>query len=284
MAARPTSTSSWASGQSFEIGGIVSGKVDRDRRRPGRRRRRLQVRRPRPAERVGRRAAAASRATTSRSCSRAWKTRPARSSSRARRRTGCAPGRWSSPSTTRATSSRARSPARSRAACSSTSACNVFLPASQVDIRRPSDIADYIDQDIECMILKIDEEPAQHRRQPPQAHRDHARAAEEAAPRGDRGRPGPQGHGQEHRRLRRVRRPRRHRRPAAHHRHELGPDQPPQRHGQDRRPDRGHGPARRQGPREDRAGPQAEDRQPVGERRRQVPGRHPRHAARSSTS
>jgi small subunit ribosomal protein S1 len=33
---------------------------------------------------------------------------------------------------------------------------NVFLPASQVDIRRPSDIADYIDQDIECMILKID--------------------------------------------------------------------------------------------------------------------------------
>ena len=34
---------------------------------------------------------------------------------------------------------------------------NVFLPASQVDIRRPSDIADFIDQDIECMILKIDE-------------------------------------------------------------------------------------------------------------------------------
>ncbi|WP_074314631.1 30S ribosomal protein S1 [Singulisphaera sp. GP187] len=34
---------------------------------------------------------------------------------------------------------------------------NVFLPASQVDIRRPSDIADYIDSDIECMILKIDE-------------------------------------------------------------------------------------------------------------------------------
>ena len=101
--------------------------------------------------------------------------------------------------------------------------------------------------------------PAQHRRQPPQAHRDHPRAAEEAAPRRDRARPGPHRHGQEHRRLRRVRRPRRHRRPAAHHRHELGPDQPPQRHGQDRRPDRGHGPPRRQGPREDRAGPQAED-------------------------
>jgi len=34
---------------------------------------------------------------------------------------------------------------------------NVFLPASQVDIRRPSDIGDYINQTIECMILKIDE-------------------------------------------------------------------------------------------------------------------------------
>ncbi len=34
---------------------------------------------------------------------------------------------------------------------------NVFLPASQVDIRRPSDIGDYIGRDIKCMILKIDE-------------------------------------------------------------------------------------------------------------------------------
>jgi small subunit ribosomal protein S1 len=34
---------------------------------------------------------------------------------------------------------------------------NVFLPASQVDIRRPNDIGDYIGTDIECMILKIDE-------------------------------------------------------------------------------------------------------------------------------
>ncbi|MGL4943269.1 MAG: 30S ribosomal protein S1 [Thermoguttaceae bacterium] len=35
---------------------------------------------------------------------------------------------------------------------------NVFLPASQVDIRRPNDIGEYIDQDIKCVILKIDEE------------------------------------------------------------------------------------------------------------------------------
>ena len=34
---------------------------------------------------------------------------------------------------------------------------NVFLPASQVDIRRPNDIADYIGQELECEVLKIDE-------------------------------------------------------------------------------------------------------------------------------
>ncbi|VAX38772.1 SSU ribosomal protein S1p [hydrothermal vent metagenome] len=34
---------------------------------------------------------------------------------------------------------------------------NVFLPASQVDIRRPRDIAEFIGKDIECVILKIDE-------------------------------------------------------------------------------------------------------------------------------
>ena len=34
---------------------------------------------------------------------------------------------------------------------------NVFLPASQVDIRRPHDIADYIGQELECEVLKIDE-------------------------------------------------------------------------------------------------------------------------------
>ena len=35
---------------------------------------------------------------------------------------------------------------------------NVFLPASQVDVRRPPDIGDYIGQEIECKILKIDEQ------------------------------------------------------------------------------------------------------------------------------
>jgi small subunit ribosomal protein S1 len=34
---------------------------------------------------------------------------------------------------------------------------NVFLPASQVDIRRPADIGNFIGQEIECLVLKIDE-------------------------------------------------------------------------------------------------------------------------------
>jgi small subunit ribosomal protein S1 len=34
---------------------------------------------------------------------------------------------------------------------------NVFLPASQVDIRRPSDIGEFVGRSIDCVILKIDE-------------------------------------------------------------------------------------------------------------------------------
>ena len=34
---------------------------------------------------------------------------------------------------------------------------NVFLPASQVDIRRPHDIGDYIGRIVQCEVLKIDE-------------------------------------------------------------------------------------------------------------------------------
>ena len=34
---------------------------------------------------------------------------------------------------------------------------HVFLPASQVDVRRPNDIGEYIGQEIQCMVLKIDE-------------------------------------------------------------------------------------------------------------------------------
>ena len=34
---------------------------------------------------------------------------------------------------------------------------NVFLPASQVDIRRPHDIGEYIGKEVRCKILKIDQ-------------------------------------------------------------------------------------------------------------------------------
>ncbi|WP_437201698.1 30S ribosomal protein S1 [Planctomicrobium sp. SH664] len=34
---------------------------------------------------------------------------------------------------------------------------NVFLPASQVDVRRPADIGEFVGHEIECMILKIDD-------------------------------------------------------------------------------------------------------------------------------
>ncbi|RLS56283.1 MAG: 30S ribosomal protein S1 [Planctomycetota bacterium] len=34
---------------------------------------------------------------------------------------------------------------------------NLFLPASQVDIRRPSDIGDYMGRTVDCVILKIDD-------------------------------------------------------------------------------------------------------------------------------
>ncbi len=145
---------------------------------------------------------------------------------------------------------------------------NVFLPASQVDIRRPHDIGEYIGKTIECMVLKIDEA----RRNIVVSRRsliEIAAGREEGRPAQDaRSRPDPQGRGQEHRRFRRVRRPGRHRRPAAHHRHELGPHQPPQRDGQDRRRDRSEGPAHRLREGKDRPGPQAKAAQPVAERRR----------------
>ena len=34
---------------------------------------------------------------------------------------------------------------------------DAYLPGSQVDIRRPPDLAAYVDKEIECLILKIDE-------------------------------------------------------------------------------------------------------------------------------
>ena len=148
---------------------------------------------------------------------------------------------------------------------------NVFLPASQVDIRRPADIGDYIGRTIQCIVLKIDEARRNivvSRRALIEAERAEKKAQllAELEVGAD-----PQGRGQEHRRVRRVRRPGRDRRPAAHHRHELGPHQSSLGNGLHRPGNRGANPAHRPREGKDRPGPEAEDGQPVGQRRRQVP-------------
>ena len=180
-------------------------------------------------------------ATRSRSCSRPSRTRPARSSSATARRSGRRNGKTVIAKHKEGDVVTGKVTRKIKGGLLVDIGVNVFLPASQVDIRRPPDIADYIGQDHRVHDPQDRREPAQHRRQPPQADRDHARDSRRSScsteiavgqvRKGD---------GQEHRRLRRVRRPGRHRRPAAHHRHELGPDQPSQRHGQDRPADRGH--------------------------------------------
>ena len=103
----------------------------------------------------------------------------------------------------------------------------VFLPASQVSLRRTADISEFIGQEIEARIIKIDEQRMNivvSRRKLVEEQRE---AAKKKLLGGDPGGRDPPRRGQEHRRLRRVRRPRRHRRPAAHHRHELDTHQPP---------------------------------------------------------
>ena len=87
---------------------------------------------------------------------------------------------------------------------------HVFLPASQVDIRRPADIGQFIGKTIECKILVIDEGRRNivvSRRQLIEDQRVALREKLLAELE-----PGqtPQGHRQEHRRLRRLRRPGRH--------------------------------------------------------------------------
>ena len=149
---------------------------------------------------------------------------------------------------------------------------NVFLPASQVDIRRPADIGDYIGRHHPVPRAEDRRSAAEHRRQPPRADRSGA-GGEEGPVAGRAGSgPAPQGRREEHRRVRRLRRPRRHRRPAAHHRHELGPHQPPLRNGGHRPGNRSADPAHRLREGEDRPGPEAEDAPAPGKTsRRSIP-------------
>ena len=82
-------------------------------------------------------------------------------------------------------------------------------------------------QELQVQGHQVQQEARQHRAVAPRAPREGARRAEGADAREAQGRPDRRGHRQEPHRVRRVHRPRRHRRPAAHHRHELGPRQPP---------------------------------------------------------
>ena len=144
---------------------------------------------------------------------------------------------------------------------------NVFLPASQVDIRRPADIGDYIGRTIQCIVLKIDDA----RRNIVVSRR--ALIETERAEKKSQllvhlgSRPTSQGRGQEHRRVRRVRRSGRHRWPVAHHRYELGPHRPSLGDGGHRPRNRSDDSAHRPRKRKNRPGPEAKDAQPVGIRR-----------------
>ena len=95
---------------------------------------------------------------------------------------------------------------------------NVFLPSSQVDIRRPTDIRDFIGRVVQCEVLKIDEARRNivvSRRSliEKQREEDCEQLLNELEK--DQRR---KGRGQEHHRIWGVRRFRRHRRAAAHQR------------------------------------------------------------------
>ena len=142
----------------------------------------------------------------------------------------------------------------------------VFLPASQVDIRKPGDISRFIGKEVECKVLKIDVENRNIvvSRGVSLSKRS-GRASKEKDPHRDRGRAASQGCGQEHRRLRRLRRPGRLGRSAAHLGPELGPDFASVGGGRSStRISRCVVIGVDKEQREDLAGPQAEDRQPVG--------------------
>ena len=98
-----------------------------------------------------------------------------------------------------------------------------FLPASQIDIIPPKNLAQFVGNTYDFKVVKINQERQNivlSRRELIEQERNERRS--KLLDRNDPGRH-PQGHGQEHHRFRRVHRPQRHRRLAPHHRYELGP-------------------------------------------------------------
>ena len=149
----------------------------------------------------------------------------------------------------------------------------VFLPASQVSIRRTNDISEFIGRDIEARIIKIDQERMNiviSRRSLIEEQREEAKKT-----------------------LLLEIKPGQIRAGVVKNIADFGAFvdlggidgllhitdmswsrlTPPVRHAQDRRRDRGHGAARRPRPRAHRPGPQAEVPQPLGDRRAALPGR-----------
>ena len=104
-----------------------------------------------------------------------------------------------------------------------------FLPGSQVDLRPIRNLDKLIGQTYKFKVIKFNKKRGNivlSRRVLLERERDEMKAktletlTEGMIVKGD---------DQEHHRVRRLRRPGRHRRPAPHHRHELGPGQPPRR-------------------------------------------------------
>ena len=132
-----------------------------------------------------------------------------------------------------------------------------FLPGSQVDIRPVRNLDALKGQDLRMRVIKVNKKRGNivlSRKAVLERMNASGRPRRWGARRGQDG----HRHGQEHHRVRRLRRPRRRRRPAPHHRHVLGPHQPPERDGQRGRRAAGRGPQVRPGDRARLAGPQAD--------------------------
>jgi small subunit ribosomal protein S1 len=102
-----------------------------------------------------------------------------------------------------------------------------FLPGSQVDLRPVRNLDAFLGQAFKFKVIKFNKKRGNivlSRRVLLEKER---AALKESTLEAPEGRPDRRGHRQEPHRVRRVHRPRRHRRPPPHHRHELGPGQPP---------------------------------------------------------
>ena len=112
-----------------------------------------------------------------------------------------------------------------------------FLPGSQVDVRPVRNLDALKGQELRMRVIKVNKKRGNIVLSRKAVLEEENAERKTPDPRDARGGQGPHRHRQEHHRVRRLRRPRRHRRPAPHHRHVVGPHQPPERGHQRRRRD-----------------------------------------------